>query len=81
MSPLTQFYRTLYIKITRNLKAYKGHWERMEEHMEIVFLGGPGGGGVKIVSHHITFMDIHDSWPIYLLYIWREIDLILIFIV
>ncbi len=52
--------------------------------MEIVFLGGWGGGGwvyVKIVGHHITFTDMHDSWPIYLLYIWREIDSILIFIV
>jgi hypothetical protein len=49
--------------------------------MEIVFLGGQGGWGVKIVGHHITFMDMHDSWPIYLLYIWREIDLILILIV
>jgi hypothetical protein len=48
--------------------------------MEIVFLGGPRGG-VKIVGHHITFTGMHDSWPIYLLYIWREIDLIFIFIV
>jgi len=79
MSPLTPFYRTLYIKITRNSRAYKGHWERMEEHMEIVFLGG--WVYVKIVGHHITFTDMHDSWPIYLLYIWREIDPILIFIV
>jgi hypothetical protein len=54
----------------------------MEEHMEIVFLGGQrGGGGVKIVGHHITFKDMNDSWPIYLLYIWREMDLILILIV
>ncbi len=42
--------------------------------------GGPGGWGVKMVGHHITFTDMHDSWPIYLLYIWREIDPILIFI-
>ncbi len=48
--------------------------------MEIMFLGGQRGG-VKIVGHHITFKDMHDSWPIYLLYIWREIDLILILIV
>ncbi len=44
--------------------------------MEIVFFGGRGG--VKIVAHHITFTDMHNSCPIYLLYIWREIDLILI---
>jgi hypothetical protein len=48
--------------------------------MEIVFFWG-AGGGVKIVGHHITFTDMHNSWLIYLLYIWREIDLILILIV
>jgi hypothetical protein len=46
-----------------------------------VFGGPERGGGVKIVGHHITFKDMNDSWPIYLLYIWREMDLILILIV
>jgi hypothetical protein len=33
------------------------------------------------ICNHITFTDMSDSWPIYLLYIWWEIDLILVLII
>jgi hypothetical protein len=33
------------------------------------------------ICNHITFTDMSDSWLIYLLYIWWEIDSILVLIV
>jgi hypothetical protein len=33
------------------------------------------------ICNHITFINMYNSMPSYLLYIWWEIDLILIFIV
>jgi hypothetical protein len=92
MSPLEQLCR-IFIKKNLEPKGLQGPYGKVRETFGI-FGGGVGFGGpmniiykgarkccnkrIHQICNHITFTDMSDSWPIYLLYIWWEIDRILI---